>query len=149
MMETRIADMAIPLTAIVASFHKLEEHIFDSNGGGWGWAPLADVTAEYKASKEYPEETLWRTMDLRNSLVGTGEGAVSMISPFEAMVGTDVVYAQYHEDGTETMRARPIIPQLSTLETLLTTTVQAWIDSGDASVNVSDFEMAGPLEPGR
>jgi len=139
-MAVRMANMTPALAVAVEGFHKIESEIWTSNGGKFNWAPLAQPTIDYKKHYGYPEETLWRTMSLMESLLG-GEGSVELISPSLAIVGTNVHYAQYHQDGTETMPQREIIPDEATMLTLLTLAVESYLFTGAAAA-VSDVTIA-------
>lgn len=139
-MEARMSSMIVPLTEVVEAFHKIESEIFTSDGGSHPWAELAQPTIDYKEFYSYPEQTLWRTMDLMESLIG-GDNGVKIITPFEAVVGTNVPYAQYHQEGTETMPERQIIPDEATMLTLLVLAVESYLFTGVAA-KASDSMIA-------
>lgn len=72
------------------------------------WAPLAPSTVEQKAREGWPPDILVRTGDLRDSL--TDPARALEVHLVEATYGTDVSYAGYHQDGTDRMPARQVIP---------------------------------------
>jgi phage gpG-like protein len=73
---------------------------------GEPWAELAESTVKRKKFTTI----LVDTGALRTSLVDIGgEGNVSAVSSHGLLYGTDVEYAIFHETGTATMPARPIM----------------------------------------
>lgn len=107
----RIADNVENATpafeAIADRFAAAEQQQFASQGGfgGGGWAPLSPAYAAWKASR-YPGGILVRTGALKGSLTSRPFG-VETISNKQAVFGTAVAYAGYHQSGTSKMPARP------------------------------------------
>lgn len=132
-MAIRMMNMAPALAVVGEGFHRLEEEMFSSNGGKWDWEALAPSTVEYKAYKGFPEETLWRTMSMKDSLTGSGADSVNIVTPSYAVFGTNVRWSQYHQEGTEIMPQRQIIPDEATMLTLLTIAVESYLFTGKAT----------------
>jgi HK97 gp10 family phage protein len=82
---------------------KLSE-LFKTEGASLGveWAPLREAYLKQKLKKGYSEKKLHRTTTLAQSFT-------SVVRPFEAVVGTPVEYAKYHETGTRKMPKRPFM----------------------------------------
>lgn len=76
--------------------------------GAGDWAPLADSTIRRKEAGGWPLDPLVRTGDLKESLTDPGLAADS--GPQHMIYGTDVDYAQFHQEGTIHMPARQLIP---------------------------------------
>ena len=71
---------------------------------GPGWAPLADSTLR---SREYPGlPILQQTGDLMRSVI---DHPILEVSRKQLLYGTSNPYAQYHEEGTSRMPARPFL----------------------------------------
>jgi phage gpG-like protein len=91
-------------------FDKVMEQVegdrFDTEGHGL-WPALADSTLAGKLRLGYPAQILLRTGDLRESLVDPARA--SHKERFEMWWGTDVSYAQYHQEGTDRMPERQVI----------------------------------------
>lgn len=66
------------------------------------WSPLKESYLKQKIKKGFSEKKLHRTTTLAQSFT-------SVVKPFEAVVGTPVQYAKYHETGTSKMPARPFM----------------------------------------
>jgi phage gpG-like protein len=75
---------------------------FKTEGEAYGeeWKPVKESYLRWKKKKGYSEKTLHRTTTLSQSFS-------SVIMPFQAVIGTEVPYAIYHELGTRKMVARP------------------------------------------
>lgn len=77
-----------------------------SSGGGT-WAPLAPSTVAEKKAEGFPPDKVVRTYALRNSLTPDGSMHVCRMIADGIEVGTSDPIAEYHQNGTERMPARP------------------------------------------
>jgi len=66
------------------------------------WAPLKDIYLKEKVKKGFSEKKLHRTTTLAQSFTYIVDG-------YQAIIGTPVKYAIYHEFGTRKMPARPFM----------------------------------------
>ena len=102
-MRDRISDLS-PFwrTFAVPMIQNALEEIFLSEG--LGWAPLAPSTIR---SRKYPGlPILQQTGDLKASIV---DHPSIQITQRQLLYGTSNPYAQFHEDGTYKMPARPFL----------------------------------------
>jgi len=78
--------------------------LFASEGVSLGveWSALRESYLRQKIKKGFSEKKLHRTTTLAQSFT-------SVLKPFEAVVGTPVWYARFHEAGTKKMPARPFM----------------------------------------
>ncbi|KWW97403.1 hypothetical protein LI90_4375 (plasmid) [Carbonactinospora thermoautotrophica] len=102
---------ARPVWEVLAErFRRAETRQFRSEGryASGGWDPLSPRYAAWKA-RNYPGATiLVRTGALRDSLTKRPFG-IEVIEPSFMVVGSDVEYGVYHQQGTERMpRRRPV-----------------------------------------
>ena len=81
---------------------------FQTSGkhGGVPWAPLKPNTLKQKRKKGYSPLPLVRTGALRSSFVPFHDSRV-------AGVGSELDYATYHEQGTQFLPARPMLPTVA------------------------------------
>lgn len=118
--------------AIIADFERISLDRFANQGPGW--APLSDTTREIKARRGYGSDStqpLLATGALMYSLAGTTGHTVREITPDSLLMGTDVPYAQFHQDGPReiqvfgrgkaTLPARPVVD-------ISEATAQRWIE---------------------
>lgn len=119
-MADRVEDASPAFEELADRFAAAESQQFASQGafGGGGWAPLSPAYAAWKASR-FPGPILVRTGALKGSLTGRPLG-VEMIGAQQAVFGTNIPYAGYHQSGTSKMPARPPV-QLPESEK------QAWV----------------------
>lgn len=98
-------------TAIENSLEKTAQYVesslsrlFKTEGSSLGvsWSPLKEAYLRQKIKKGYSEKKLHRTTSLSQSFT-------SVLKPFEAVIGTPVKYAQYHETGTKHIPQRPFM----------------------------------------
>ncbi|ALY10280.1 hypothetical protein SONNY_12 [Arthrobacter phage Sonny] len=75
---------------------------------GGRWAPLSPPYARYKERKRPGRPILVFDGDLREGMTVPGKGIFETYDK-GFVVGTDLPYAHYHQKGTPTMPARPII----------------------------------------
>ena len=82
--------------------------IFKTEGQSHGvnWAPLKPQYLREKTKKGFSEKILQRTTTLRQSFT-------TRFAPMEAVIGTEVKYAIFHELGTRKMPARPFAKPVS------------------------------------
>lgn len=66
------------------------------------WSPLKEAYLRQKIKKRYSEKILHKTTTLAQSFT-------SQFKEFEAVVGTPVWYAHFHESGTRKMPSRPFM----------------------------------------
>lgn len=87
-----------------------EQSQFESEGafGSGGWKPLSEAYAAWK-EQHYPgKPILQREGALFDSLTEqAAPGAIRDIFPNFMQFGTSVPYAVFHQEGTDTMPARP------------------------------------------
>ncbi len=105
----RIQNATPAFEGIADMFAEAETQRFDSEGdiGGDGgkWSPLAASTVAFKL-KHFPgTKILERTGALRQSLTSRPFG-IEIIGPQAMRIGTDTVYARFHQDGTSRMPRR-------------------------------------------
>jgi phage gpG-like protein len=105
----RVGDLEPVFTDLADDFLSIETRQFTSEGAfaSGGWAPLADSTVRRRGSAH---PILDDHGDLRASLTdAAAKGAIRDITSDSLFVGTDVDYAQYHQQGTSRMpRRRPV-----------------------------------------
>ena len=106
-MADRVDDASPAFEAMADRFAAAEQAQFASQGGfgGGGWAPLSPAYAAWKASRG-GGPILVLTGALKGSLTSRPFG-VETISNKQAVFGTAVAYAGYHQSGTSKMPARP------------------------------------------
>jgi phage gpG-like protein len=75
---------------------------------GQKWAPLAPRTLAYKHRHGYPRDILVRTHELRDQLTRRPFG-IERYDAHEAVAGTKLDYARYHQTGTRRMPQRRIV----------------------------------------
>lgn len=125
--------MARDLEATVADAFRTE-----GASGGSAWQPLSPRYAAWK-SKRYPGRgILERTRALMESFRKGRAGHMLRIAPRTLVWGSSVDYGRYHQSGTRTMPARPIIR-------LTTATKQDWT----RSVHAFLLERARGISTGR
>ncbi len=121
-MELSLRDMAIKMAELavieVTALHngldraaqliektaKAEIGTYQDEAGPFpAWAPLSDATETEKAKSGYPVDSpLLRTGEMRDSIKHETDG-------LEAIVGATDKKMEYHEFGTNTIPARPVI----------------------------------------
>lgn len=108
-MQTR-SENFVPLLELFEREQALgEADIFGSEGAiVGGWAPLSPRYLLWKTAHYGPKPIMVRTGNLMESLTGAPM-RVSRITPKEAILGTDVRYAHFHQDGTRKMPKRKIV----------------------------------------
>lgn len=132
----RIADNVENATpafeALADRFAAAEQAQFASQGayGGAAWAPLSPAYAAWKAA-HFPGPILVRTGALRGSLTSRPFG-VETIGAMQAVFGTAVSYAGYHQSGTSKMPARPPVKLPESEKAAWAKVIQRFIVTGQA-----------------
>lgn len=90
--------------AIVEDFQRMSAQRFAEEGPGW--APLSPTTIALKERAGYaqPATPMVATGDLLYSLAGDTEHSVHEVTPDSVLMGTNLSYAQYHQDGPRQIR---------------------------------------------
>lgn len=105
----RVGDLEPVFDELADDFLSIETRQFSSEGrfASGGWAQLAESTVARRGSAH---PILDDHGDLRASLTdAAAKGAIRQITSDSLFVGTDVDYAQYHQQGTRRMpRRRPV-----------------------------------------
>lgn len=113
--EGALSVYEIAFPAIHDDFQRLEANRFANEGPGW--APLSPTTIRIKQRRGYdqPETPMVATGNLLYSLAGTTEHSVFDLGPEEITMGTNLPYAQYHQNGPRHIRVfgrgSAILPQ--------------------------------------
>lgn len=104
-------DDATPAWEVLADrFARAERRQFDTEGayGSGGWAPLSEDYGEWKANVRPGAPILVFDGELRKSLTERPFG-VEVLLPGSMVIGSDVDYGLYHQQGTDRMpRRRPV-----------------------------------------
>jgi len=99
--EVTLQQSALKINADLMKVFKTE-----GQSHGVNWAPLKQRYREEKIKKGFSEKILQRTTTLRQSFT-------ARFAPMEAVIGTEVKYAIFHETGTRKMPARPFAKPVS------------------------------------
>lgn len=105
----RSSNLRTPLTDILTSMRFWMERTFKTEGAypGPRWARL-DPTYRARKSKGFGGRTILRRSDrLYKSLTRKAPGSVGRIGRNRLEYGTTVSYADFHQEGTRRMPARP------------------------------------------
>ena len=108
-LATKVSDLSAAWPAIRDLFYQFERLAFETEGrssASGKWAGLTERYSKWKARKYPGRPILQRTSALMSSLTRTGFGSDVKSGPLWLQVSSDVEYAQYHQRGTRTMRAR-------------------------------------------
>ena len=128
-----VAD-ARPIWEVIAqSFQRSERRNFKSQGAyaSGTWAPLSPAYAAWKA-RAYPgTKILERTGDLKKSLTERPFG-VEVIEPTFIVLGTDIAYAEYHQNGTDKMPQRRPVEFTESLRRDWMKLIQSFLTTGRA-----------------
>lgn len=130
--QQRVEDATPAMREVVRQVKSGRNTDMFRNGGppSKRWKPLDPGYRAWKA-RHYPGAgTLVRTGRLRDSLTVAGQG-VETAGPRSATIGTRVPYAKYHQRGTRSMPARPIVDQDRDVQRLVTKIMQRWVVEGD------------------
>jgi phage gpG-like protein len=99
-------DMAPALELVHKQFLATEKGIFASSGGG-KWQPLTQKYLMRKTREGFDPRIERRTGDLARALTtGRGPGAVNVITPDEAIFGTNLKQAVFAQRGSGRRRRR-------------------------------------------
>ena len=106
-----IKDMRPAFKLMAESFKKIEQKQFDSEGshGGSRWELLSNDYATWKAANFGGLPILQLTGLMRESLTGGNPWYVERITEDSLVLGSKIGYAIFHQRGTSTMPARPVI----------------------------------------
>lgn len=137
--EDRGDDLEVPLGRMVRQWERWEDDHFRQEGARWGskWEPLSARYAAWKESKRPGKPILVFDGVLKASLTRTGsEGSIREIYSDRGrhgfVVGTNVEYAEAHQNGTDIMPARPILYPIRDEEARdLAKILQSWIVKGN------------------
>jgi hypothetical protein len=91
-------------------FHRIEMEQFQTEGSRSGrpWAPLRPSYAEWKA-RWYPgRKVLVATGEMQRQMT-TGQGMVIQMEPKTLRLSPTIRRAMYHQGGTRSMVARPVV----------------------------------------
>lgn len=105
-----VGDVSPAWEVIADRFAAAERKQFDSEGayGSGGWAPLSEDYGAWKANVRPGAPILVFDGELRKSLTERPFG-VEVIGPDSMVIGSDVEYGLYHQQGTDRMpRRRPV-----------------------------------------
>ena len=95
---TRSADLFPAYRAIITDMRRITASNFAANGPGW--PPLADSTVRTRVLHgSDPSKILRDTGVMFDSLMGSGPGAVEVLTTWGFLWGTDVAYAHWHQTG--------------------------------------------------
>lgn len=107
---------------------------FGSRGVRWGkpWKELSPAYAAWKREEGWEGDILVRTSDLLRSLADRPL-KVERLTRLEAVAGTNVAYARYHQTGTKYMPARPLVDADAVFREQVVSDIAAnWITTGRA-----------------
>lgn len=95
---------------LASDFHSHMGQTFKAQGRRSKWAPLTPAYAAYKSRVRPGRPLLVFDGDLRASLTGNNKrkGWLYNARSRRLVMGSKVPYAQYHQDGTSRMVARPL-----------------------------------------
>lgn len=94
---------------VISTFHKITRRLFDSEGSSGksgAWAPLSLPYVEQKQRRWGFTKILVASGALYTSLTSQAGDAVVQEYPQELVIGTSLLYAKFHQTGTDRMPAR-------------------------------------------
>ncbi|NEP15199.1 MAG: hypothetical protein F6K14_34530 [Symploca sp. SIO2C1] len=92
----------------------------ETDPDGVRWAALAPSTLAQKRRLGYPDNILTRTGKMRNSVVAIADAR-------SVLIGVDVPYAIFHQQGTRKMPQRRILGMNDKREQKLRKLIRVWI----------------------
>lgn len=107
---------------------------FGSRGARWGtpWPELSPAYLAWKRAQGWQGDVLVRTSDLLRSLADRPLG-VERITAQEAVAGTNLPYARWHQSGTKFMPRRQLVnAQAVFAEGVVSEIAANWITTGRA-----------------
>lgn len=110
---------------VIDELGAITERQFDTRGRGQ-WAPLSSRYARWKATHYPGRPLLVRTGRLRDEVTGQ-HGKAWIVSRNQITLRPSVRYWRYHQTGTHTMPARPIVDLQSSDKVRLTKIGQRWL----------------------
>ncbi|MCQ9384446.1 phage virion morphogenesis protein [Brevibacterium moorei] len=117
------------LTNLSKWIEEQEAQQFKKEGGAYPpkWAALSKEYAKWKGQHYPGKGILERTGDLKTSLTTSGSG-IRAVHNGTLTFGTLVEYAAYHQNGTKTMPARPVLIRTDkTFKRAVEKQLQRWI----------------------
>lgn len=111
---------AEPAFEAMADFQRsIWERQFDQEGAytGNGWAALSPPYGRWK-QRHYPGKPILELSGLLRESMTQRPFGIDEITHNQMVIGTGVPYASYHQHGTDTMPARPIIEKPSAKDRL-------------------------------
>lgn len=108
--QNNLSDAEPMFQAMANQVAKSNKEQFEKRGAHYGalWAPLSPKYAALKAKTHPGKPIMVRTGLLKESLTQRPFG-IEEITGSKMVVGTGVRYASFHQRGTTTMPARPLI----------------------------------------
>jgi phage gpG-like protein len=106
-LETNASNPEPAFQAIHVSFLAMEKARFS---GSNDWKPLTAKYLAWKVSHGHDHHIMRRYGELHRALTtGVGPGAITDITPWEAVFGTNIHYAVYAQRGKGTRRRKVIV----------------------------------------
>jgi hypothetical protein len=131
------ADNLIPAwDELIDWFADQERLQFGSRGQRWHtrWPELARETVASKRALGYTGDVLIRETDLLRSLTDRPL-SIERVTAREAVAGTRIKYARFHQDGTRRMPARKLIDAgVIAEEGVASQAVASWITRGESRI---------------
>lgn len=105
----RSQDMRIPFNLFRKVWIEALEGVFAAEGDPQPWPELSPAYAGWKQNA-YPGQPMLRLTDrLYDSLTSQTSDTIWFVGPKSMQLGTRVPYFIFHQEGTATMPARPIL----------------------------------------
>ncbi|NEP56008.1 MAG: phage virion morphogenesis protein [Symploca sp. SIO2G7] len=120
--KSRVRNLENPLKGWGNYMQQETERQFatETDPDGVRWAALAPSTLAEKRRKGYPESILTRTGKMRNSVLAIADAR-------SILIGVDVPYAIFHQQGTRKMPQRRILGMNDKREQKLRKLIRVWI----------------------
>lgn len=135
-MRERAGNLIPAWNELLDWFADQERLQFGSRGQRWHtlWPELTRETVASKRALGYTGDILIRETDLLRSLTDRPL-SVERLTAREAVAGTRIRYARYHQDGTRRMPARKLIDAgVIAQEGAASDAVASWITRGEARI---------------
>lgn len=120
-----LGDLATLWPQITEGFVKREGLWFSRQGEGT-WPPLSDAYRDWKLKHYGSRPLLVRTGDLKESLTDPHK-AVLAETDHMLVLGSNVEYAPFHQDGTQKMPARPPLAPLKRIMAGVARVIEEWV----------------------
>jgi len=120
--KSRVRNLEPPLRGWGNYMEQETERQFatETDPDGVRWAALAPSTLAQKRRLGYPDSILTRTGKMRNSVVAIADAR-------SVLIGVDVPYAIFHQQGTRKMPQRRILGMNDQREQKLKKLIRVWI----------------------